>query len=264
MNFSSSLRIALLLSAIAGWRSAAQSPSFSLALGAGLLPATSTVRQVDAAVTDDGGRSWAWAFQSPAPAPAGGLTLCASLHWGVWIFGLDVDVYGISFASEVGKRGRLYGALLSTPFGLRSTFGPLELTGFVAPTLVLGGFGFGTFAQQGAPIDFGTRFFDDETALHLLETSFGLAAGVEARVPLGAGLELFVAVSGLRVLATQRALNIAGFADEAQSKVEWVRRPLGGGGVAIRLDGTPLEASGTALGFDGVRLVSGLAYRWSP
>jgi hypothetical protein len=235
-------------------------PEVAFGVGAGLLPSRHAPSTLDVTVIDTTGARWDLRQDVPASLVTPGLTLRVDVRWKHLTVGLDAAIAFASFANEAGKTGRTYGATLTLPLGLRQTVGPFDVSAFAGPSLVFGGYGFGTLARKdGAPITFGeTRFFDDETALHLLDTSFGLTAGLDVRVPLTPMVSLFAQVSGLTVLWSSRAFNLAGYADEAQSRVEWSRRSLDDPALAVRFDGRRFDARASVFGFDGPRFLAGL------
>lgn len=238
-------------------------PELAFGLGPGLLPARHEASRLDVTVLDQTGTRWDWSDQRAASVVGPGLVVRAEVRWSAFSIGLDAALSFASFATEQGKTGKTYGATLSLPFGLRTRHGPLEFVALAGPALVLGGYGFGTFARQGGqPIDFGeVQFFDDETALHLIDTSVGVMAGLEVRGRLTDTLSLFVQVTGFSMFASSRTFNVAGFVDEAQSKVEWSRRSLNDPAVSVRFDGRRFDATTTVFGFDGPRVVIGLDVR---
>lgn len=242
----------------------AEPVTVSFGAGVSALPARISRGALEARVTDSVGQTWAWTEVVGGALVGPGVSLLFDVRWRQLVVGLQADLALTSFANEAGKRGRLYGANVSLPVGLRHQLGPLEVTAFVAPTLVFGGAGIGTVARQaGAPIQFGdVRFFDDETALHLLETTFAVTAGLDVRLELRRGLAAFVSVSGVQPVVTDRAWNIAGYTDEAQSQVQWHRRALTDAAIDVRFDGKRLADAPGVLGFDGPRVTAGLAASW--
>jgi hypothetical protein len=128
---------------------------------------------------------------------ATGLNAQVDFRWRVLLVGISTDIYFASFADELGKRGKL----MAPPS--RFVFPRVEIAGFIAPTLVLGGAGFGSLLRQnGNPIQFdSTQFFDDETAIRLLETSFALTLGIDARLRLFDAFSLFATVSVQKAMA---------------------------------------------------------------
>lgn len=229
-----------------------------------VLPARLNRGALEARVTDSVGQTWSWTSVTSGALVGPGMTLVFDVRWRQLVVGLQADLSFVSFADENGKRGKLYGANVLLPLGLRQRLGPLELAAFVAPTIVFGGAGIGSFARQaGAPIQFvDVRFFDDETALHLLETTFAVTAGLDVRLELRRGLSAFVSVSGVQPLVTDRAWNIAGYADEAQSQVQWHRRAFTDPAIDVRFDGERLADAPGVLGFDGPRVSAGLVASW--
>ncbi len=235
-------------------------PELAFGVGAAALPARHDRTTLDVTVVDATGTRWDWTHVTSPSLLTPGLMVRAELRWPVFTVGLDAALAFTSFASEAGKLGRTYGATVSLPLGFRVRRGPVELVALAGPSVVFGGYGFGSFArQQNQPIDFGAvRFFDDETALHLLDTSVGVMAGLEVRVPLSRAVALFFQVTGVSVLASSRAFNLAGYVDEAQSKVEWSQRPLSDPALSVRFDGQRFDRATTAFGFDGPRRVVGI------
>ncbi len=54
--------------------------------------------------------------------------------------------------------------------------------------------------------------------------------------------------------------NIAGYADEARTRVEWYRRPLDAPEISASFDGQPFTAGGSVFGFDGPRIIAGVEF----
>ena len=242
---------------------AAAAPEVSLSIGGAAFPAVKPSARLEAAVVDVTGERWDLSRDVTRGLVAPGLALGLRLRFGSFTAALEASLAFASFANEAGKTGQLYGATVALPLGLRRTLGPLEVTAFAGPALVFGGFGLGTLSRrEGRPIDFGSvRFFDDETALHLVDTSVGLVAGAEVRVPLRGALSAFVQVGGQVTVWATRSFNLAGFVDEAQSRVEWSLRPLSDSAITASLGGRSL-GDPQALSFSGPRVSAGLALTW--
>lgn len=258
-----SLRRLVLVAASCLAALATAAPEVSLSVGGAAFPATKPSARLEASVVDVTGERWDLSRDVTSGLVAPGLALGLRLRFGSFIAALEASLAFASFANEAGKTGQLYGATVALPLGVRTLAGPFELTAFAGPVLVFGGFGLGTLARRdGQPIDFGTvRFFDDETALHLVDTSVGLVAGAEVRVPLRGALSAVVQLGGQVTWWTTRSFNLAGFVDEAQSRVEWSQRPLTDAAITASLGGRSL-GDAQALSFSGPRVSAGLAFTW--
>ncbi|MDX2009131.1 MAG: hypothetical protein SFW67_03015 [Myxococcaceae bacterium] len=241
----------------------AAAPEVSLSVGGAAFPASKPAARLDASIVDVTGERWDLSRDVSAGLVAPGLSLGLRLRFGSFTAALEAALAFASFANESGKTGQLYGATLALPLGVHRHLGPFEVTAFVGPLVVFGGFGLGTLSRrEDRPIDFGSvRYFDDETALHLVDTSVGLVAGGEVRVPLRGALSAFVQVGGQLAWWTARSFNLAGYTDEAQSRVEWSPRPLNDSAISSRLGGRSLDDV-QALSFSGPRLSAGLAFTW--
>jgi hypothetical protein len=256
-------RLSIAVMALLAEGASAESATVSFGFGAGLLPARQAAARAEMQVADTGGQSWSWAFESPSSFVAPGFELRGDVRWKRLVVGLTADAYLSSFANEANRKGRLYGALISLPVGLRFCFSYVSIEAFGAPFIALGGFGLGTFGRiANAPIEFGqVRFYDDETALHMVEASGGLSAGINLLIAVTASLSVFVTASGLLTLFRNRSYNIAGYSDEAQSEVKWVSQPLSSSAVRARLNGSPLLNSSPGLDLNGLRMVIGLQFQ---
>jgi hypothetical protein len=241
----------------------ADTPTLSIGVGVGALPARQDAARVEVNMADVAGQTWSWSFDAPGSMVAPGIALRADLRWKRFTVGLTADAYLRSFAGEAGKQGHLYGAALAMPLGVRFPLSRGALTTFAAPTVMFGGFGFGSFGRiDNKPIDFGgVRFFDDETAVHLLEKEFAVAAGLDVEIPVTEAVSLFATVGGSLTMFRSRRYNIAGFTDEAQSDVTWFRQPLSSAAVQARFDGQPVTVTSTRLSLDGLRFVVGVNFR---
>ncbi len=241
------------------WAHSALETSFHL--GAANFPSHLSATRLEASVVDATGQQWDLSRDLTNQALTPGLDLGLRFTSGFLTASLQGTVAFVSFGNEKNKTGSLYGATLALPLGVRTTKGSFELSAFAGPAIVFGGFGLGTLARQnGAPIDFGSvRFFDDETAVHMVDISFAGLLGLETSMQLGKSLSAFVQLSEQFVLSSSRSFNLAGYTDEAQSTVEWSARSLDDPAIMATVDGQSL-GDRTKLSFSGLRLVLGLTY----
>ena len=184
---------------------------------------------------------------------------------------LAASPYLSSFASEPEKKDKIYGAQVDFTAGYRFTFGQsssglwlfaLEPSCRVAYTI--GGYSMGYFAGVKKEwLQFGgTRFYDAETAFHLIDNNLGIAPALKASWNLGSSVLAVVDLAWMVNLSRQTQFNIAGFGEDKRS-VEWVQKPLTNENIRFLLDGSPVLQTSIHEMFSFSRLTVsvGLAFR---
>jgi hypothetical protein len=212
------------------------------------------------------------AFRSRATFGELGFTL----RYGIVIdekmsFSLAASPYLGSFASEQEKKDRVYGVQFDFTAGYRFTFVQSQSTPWlfaVEPSCrlayTIGGYSLGYFSGVKKEwLQFGeTKFYDAETAFHLIDNNLGIAPCVKAIWNLGGGLMVVADVSWMLNLSRQTVFNIAGVGADKQT-VEWLQKPLANESIRYLVDGNFVQQVNIpdVFGFTRLSASIGLIFR---
>ena len=247
-----------------------------LTITIGFLPAWKIERGIQFRAIDEAPPSLRDTLNSDFLARAAFGELGFTLRYGIVIadkfsVSLAASPYFGSFASEREKKDRIYGAQLDFTAGYRLTFGRslsesvllvLEPSCRVAYTF--GGYSLGYFAGAKKEwLQFGdTKFYDTETAFHLIDNNLGIAPALKASWDMGFGIMAIVDLAWMVNLSRQTVFNIAGLGKDKQS-VEWLQKPLTNDTIRFLMDGKPVQQSSIhdMFGFTRLTVSIGLAFR---
>lgn len=173
-----------------------------------------------------------------------------------------------SFTSNADKNGRVYGAAFHLGAGYGFGSGPLTLTPRLELGHVIGGYGITSFGRNGQPyveVD-GTRFYDDDVGVHVIDNAWQLGTALQGRYALSQRWSLQLEVGLLWTVGRQSYINIAGFSREGEdAPVEWKRQEFSDSNLELRVDGQPVrDPSGRELpyAFNGPSFTLGVAHHF--
>ncbi len=184
---------------------------------------------------------------------------------------LAASPYFGSFASEQEKKDRVYGVQFDFTAGYRFTFVQSQSASWlfaVEPSCrlayTIGGYSLGYFSGVKKEwLQFGeTKFYDAETAFHLIDNNLGIAPCVKALWNPGGGVMVVADVSWMLNLSRQTVFNIAGVGADKQT-VEWLQKPLENESIRYEVDGRLVrqESINEMFGFTRLSASIGLVFR---
>lgn len=184
---------------------------------------------------------------------------------------LAASPYFGSFASEQEKKDRVYGVQFDFTAGYRILFGQSQSALWlfaVEPSCrlayTIGGYSLGYFSGVKKEwLQFGeTKFYDAETAFHLIDNNMGIAPCVKALWNPGGGVMVVADVSWMLNFSRQTVFNIAGFGADKQT-VQWLQKPLENESIRYDVDGKSVrqESINEIFGFTRLSASIGVAFR---
>lgn len=220
--------------------SATQNTNHEFSISLSLLPASKMSRDVwfqaiDQAPTNTLRDTMQRTFRSRPVEGEFGITLryAVRLEQG-WTLGIAASPYFGSFASEDDKKDRMYGIQFDAALGyrfalLQSSNGSylLALEPSCKIAYTIGGYSLGTFAGVKKEwLQFGdTKFYDPETAFHLIDNNLGVVPSFKVLLHLGSGVAICAEAGWMLNLSRRTEYNIAGYIEDKQT-VRWQALPL--------------------------------------
>lgn len=184
--------------------------------------------------------------------------------WGKLALAIRLTPMLSSFASNAGKNDRVYGAAVHLSVGYLHELERWRLGVMLELGHVFGGYGITSFGRQGQPyveVE-GTRFYDDDIGVHLIDRAWQLGPSLVVERQLSARWGLRATLGWHGLLARRAEVNIAGFIAE-DGPVEWKRKPLTDEDLSLRLDGRRVrDASALHYRFEGPTLTVGATWRF--
>lgn len=256
-------------------------PAFShvqheLTIAVGTLPAWKAERNVEFRAIDAAPPALRDTLNSAFRSRAAFGELGFTLRYGMVLdetvsLSLAASPYFGSFASEQEKKDRVYGVQFDFTAGYRILFGQSQSASWLFAlepscrlAYTLGGYSLGYFSGVKKEwLQFGeTKFYDAETAFHLIDNNVGIAPCVKALWNPGGGVMVVADVSWMLNLSRQTVFNIAGFGSDKQT-VQWLQKPLANESIRYLVDGNSVQQVNIhdVFGFTRLSASIGVAFR---